>query len=504
MDAKGYVKIATEFQSQAAAAGYSAWVGITNFVGSTPEPILMDHYMQETIKGVKSAGWTGDDIYVAAHSLGTVMAQDYIFNNTKTSIFKGQMMMGGSLARKYRQNNNATGLTEWHYPVPTLVLAGEKDGLYRISRNAESYWHQVKNIDAKEKDRYPVVLLKGMSHVSFMDKTALSFNIKMYDLAPEVEESAGYKLVASNMVSFIAKLKGEHEVAKAALGNFVNDADAFFAPFIEAMELEGSYNLKIPCYNSNLVNPDSPKECMRGSPWASKMQIVMGGSTADEDVDMFTFDNFHRVYVTTPHHLPQVNNTCPEGGPKPCTLEGLTVTENYYHRLSELDTGFYEQAAVEQKAKMLSRQCVQWHAGHVNASFDDLDENKVRCQEINKVALQWGLDHVSKEALDRYNAKGKKLVIGEDLGPYNDGPQWIWEYLHYTDNKDKTETLITSPNMRTKIDYWEIQVGGFHYCKLLSPYRVLEWIHVDGLQDHDGLKSMMDKESEDNTLFLQK
>jgi hypothetical protein len=46
-------------------------------------------------------------------------------------------------------------------------------------------------------------------------------------------------------------------------------AAEFFAPFIEGMELEGSYNLKIPCYNSLLLNPDTPKECMRGSPWVS-------------------------------------------------------------------------------------------------------------------------------------------------------------------------------------------------------------------------------------------
>ena len=57
-----------------------------------------------------------------------------------------------------------------------------------------------------------------------------------------------------------------------------------------------------------------------------------------------------------------------------------------------------------------------------------------------------------------YKQYGKKLVIGEDLGPYNEGPLWIWTYIEYKDNKDKTETVVRSPNMRTPIDYWEIQV----------------------------------------------
>jgi hypothetical protein len=99
----------------------------------------------------------------------------------------------------------------------------------------------------------------------------------------------------------------------------------------------------------------------------------MGGDTTDEKVSIHTFDNFHRVYVTTPHHLPQVNNTCPENGPKPCVLQALSVTENYYNRLNEFDTGYFPHAAEEQKAKILSRQNIQWHSGHVNASFDDLD-----------------------------------------------------------------------------------------------------------------------------------
>jgi hypothetical protein len=48
------------------------------------------------------------------------------------------------------------------------------------------------------------------------------------------------------------------------------------------------------------------------------------------------------------------------------------------------------------------------------------------CQSLNKVALQWGIDHADKVALSNYNSKGKKLIIGEDLGPYNEGPLWVW------------------------------------------------------------------------------
>ena len=87
-------------------------------------------------------------------------------------------------------------------------------------------------------------------------------------------------------------------------------------------------------------------------------------------------------------------------------------------------------------------------------------------------------------------------MIGEDLGPYNEGPLWIWTYLDFKDNDAKTETTVSSPTMRTPMDYWEILVQGFHYCKLLSPYRALEWIYIDSQYDHNGRKSFEEKQRE--------
>lgn len=111
------------------------------------------------------------------------------------------------------------------------------------------------NIVKREAGRYPVVLLKGVSHGSFMDETMLPTLIVKDDLRPEVSQAQAYSMVASNMVSFIAGIRGEKHVAESALKGFKNEADQFFAPFHEAMVLEGSYNLKVPCYDFNLVNP---------------------------------------------------------------------------------------------------------------------------------------------------------------------------------------------------------------------------------------------------------
>jgi len=54
--------------------------------------------------------------------------------------------MAGGLARDHRSNNNDTGLTEFNYDVPTLSIFASKDGLQRVTRAAEAYFHQFLNI----------------------------------------------------------------------------------------------------------------------------------------------------------------------------------------------------------------------------------------------------------------------------------------------------------------------------------------------------------------------
>jgi hypothetical protein len=87
------------------------------------------------------------------------------------------------------------------------------------------------------------------------------------------------------------------------------------------------------------------------------------------------------------------------------------------------------------------------------------------------------------------------MVTGDDMGPYNEGPLWIWTYMAYDTDKAKTTITVRSAMMRTPTDYFIGAAAGFHYCKVLSPFKALEWMMVDSLFDHNGLNS--------SALFLQ-
>jgi hypothetical protein len=95
-----------------------------------------------------------------------------------------------------------------------------------------------------------------------------------------------------------------------------------------------------------------------------------------------------------------------------------------------------------------------------------------------------------------------KMIMGEDYHAFLPiGPLWVYNDLSMkvTDVKGEKVMRVVSPSMRTpnegNLDYL-IDLGfittlyndsnGYHYCKLLSPARVMEWIYTDGLRDQLG------------------
>ena len=108
------------------------------FLFDVPEPVLIDHYVQETIDDMKKHGFSGDDLFLGAHSLGGVMSQQYVASNQ--DMFKGLILTGSGLLNDTRKILD-DGTTEFSIKTPSLTIGGSKDGLFRVSRGALSYYH---------------------------------------------------------------------------------------------------------------------------------------------------------------------------------------------------------------------------------------------------------------------------------------------------------------------------------------------------------------------------
>jgi len=97
-------------------------------------------------------------------------------------------------------------------------------------------------------------------------------------------------------------------------------------------------------------------------------------------------------------------------------------------------------------------------------------------------------------AKDLYDSLGEKLVQTLDKQQKNGG-LWIIEDLEWKDNSDKTEMDNTSVACVLAEDELVPIFRAMHYCKLLSPFRALEWIYVDSQYARGGYQPQTETET---------
>jgi len=76
-----------------------------------------------------------------------------------------------------------------------MALGGTKDGLMRITRVAESFWHTNMNITPGQSEFFPTIAFQGVSHAQFMSGTPPP-NVKDKDLVPDVSYETAHLWVA--------------------------------------------------------------------------------------------------------------------------------------------------------------------------------------------------------------------------------------------------------------------------------------------------------------------
>ena len=451
-------------------AQFSLWVGIPEYQLDIPEPLEIGSGIDRILKSMQSNGMNVSvPVFFAGHSLGGVILQDYLQNNP--ALANGQILFGSFLLEKYR---NTT------YKVPTLTIGGELDGLTRITRIMEAYYHQVLKVDNQNSSSmFPVIVINGMTHFQFASGAPPEL-VKLRDLRPEISYEDAHSIVARYTTAFMSFHTGDSSALKE-ITSAVKSSGDFLQPLIAAYTMEGFYEFNPPCYDNS---PSS--KCTYGCPWTEYAQTVMGGLTKAKLVDA---DAFHPVYQINPVHLPHILNNCSE--PDSCVLKTVTVSQNVYETGDKLDTGFISTSASEIRAKLKSRQAIMEAVGYKNVDFNTTDGSSI-CKIINQDSYAWAKNNAGDKTLERFERFGVPMVMGNDKGPYNAGPLWIWTPLSLsktTNSSGHAILEIRAPMMRTPNDYFIKASAGFHYCKLLSPARATEWIYVDGLREYYSMNS---------------
>lgn len=95
------------------------------------------------------------------------MMPDYVAS--KPDDADAMFLLGSFITRKYKTGKTDAGRPQVKFPVPTLTIGGELDGLCRISRIVEALYTQITFDEDTEgmTDYMPVTVVEGMNHMQF-------------------------------------------------------------------------------------------------------------------------------------------------------------------------------------------------------------------------------------------------------------------------------------------------------------------------------------------------
>ena len=251
--------------------------------------------------------------------------------------------------------------------------------------------------------------------------------------------------------------------AQATLRSRIQYTANLLAPFLQAAELEvagaaGTYN----------------HTAGTSSPWCAQAQVLLAGQLNDTSTMLHARDR-HFPKETDPspsmEHCRNNYSIASNGSDKVCTV--LTCSGTRYE--TDVDNTGGNAGAHEIACKMYSREKIYQILG---LSAPAEPENV--CAKINQHAINTAMTLISThgvpDTLTRYHSKGRGICLLPDFhAPANIGPLWAMQSLKLKVNNTclTVASLMEYSSMKSKI------FPGQHYCKLLSPARVVEWVMTD-------------------------
>jgi len=454
---------------------------------------------------------SGAKIFYGAHSpTEGLQMQDYLINGGGRG--DGIILFGGFINRDFRPLS-----------MPSLTLAGELDGVCRITRcGAEEYYHQVMYPDSRGYNSL-VLLLSGASHMSFVTGSPTRYMLT-YDFQPEVSGDDAVSDISTYVAAFLGYQVSQSTLAQSALDRASSLAKEFMKPIVDVMEVSGNQRLRDPCNSDFPTNPTCeypkypdaslnplpvpkpdpmpPVDCMCGSSWlednAQQMMADFSGSSNAPWVTMTCKNSFHDVADVHPFHLPHIFNSCAKDEQE-CVLNVTSVTQPLYK--DDKDVGYMPIAAYELKTKLKSRQAMYQAVGLPADNMDDFDKNMTLCREINEASFSYAFNKLPSSAQQRYSLKGEPLVPIDDhqSGIGITGPTWIGDEMLYNRELSSSGFVSTKVTLQSftflvnninqgDVPFWI--TAGYHYCKVLSPFKAMEWALVDSLREYQSLANV--------------
>lgn len=329
----------------------------------------------------------------------------------------------------------------------------------------------------------------------------------------QISAEEGHKTIGKVIANYLTTKSASFvsksilDIHTSSLNAAAQDTITFLTPLIKSLELEGSYRIKTPC-NANTPSshcpiytefpdqgartPSDDTSCQCGSPLAAAAQNIVASQLDPSKYQINSVNAFFGLNEKTGYY-PHIWNSCLNSTGS-CSLNVTTAASNVYDSFSlNFEEIFKYTSATEIRMKLKSWQSIL--ASTSDAKANELD-NKVTdpntvCKNINEYVYNRALALVPKDKLDFYLKHGDQYVFANDISPIiAAGPAWLLSGLQYNtkitaDKKTVVEIVSTAfvTDIKPILDIEKFkQWSGQHYCKVISPARVLEWVYLESLR----------------------
>ena len=424
--AENYREIAKIFQE---ASNLRMWVALTGgynrlLVSLAELPGAIDG----AINALKQAGMVSENYVGIGHSLGGLMLGQYARNSTLKAI----ILMGSYVT--YGLSN---------YPIPVLTLAGELDGRVRITKFVDDFENIFGDVSQSKEPIYrtPIVNIKGTNHMQFQSGPTPPTSVTN-DLKPDLTDAEAHKIIGQYVNNFatatFSSEASEVRDAQKELENMVLESSKRFQPLKDMKALQ--------------AKDDS-------CPWAITSQQHFG----EPHADTFEIKN----YIL---ELPMFVKSTPS------FIWGVMSVTINNTAFIEFEDDYMRRPDVKQSPKEISLKLKSRDAIFEELSF--MPEPEPSCRALNELARDAALNSATDAEKQRYKSRGRPIVFEDDIlttseDDWNSTPLKTWE--------DSAGLHVQSVALVTAIDADELR--GMHYCRVMAPYRALEWIIIDSLRD---------------------
>nr|KAG5698630.1 hypothetical protein BaRGS_003144 [Batillaria attramentaria] len=423
------------------------WVALLDgFMLNTPNPLQLPGAVNQAIKDLKKKGMTSHNVFLAGHSLGGVFVGEY--GQKHADQLKGILLFASYLTRDVRLSD---------YPLPVLTISGDLDGQTRITRIADTFEEFEKDVRIKKTAmfRTPVVVLPGVCHAQFASGP-MPDAVKKRDLTPEVTSQTAYNLIANQTAAFLvaslAAPEADITYARTTLEAATKKTRDIMKPLLTVKKFDvNDENSDLLAFVAQYMEAIIPSKMLRVT-----------------DVVQLEYE-----FIFSKPIINMTGTYDPQSGYVPTVY----TYSHLSYALNPMDISTVPSSPQQVAVKMKSFLAIQNATKIMNPD----DGGNLTCKDFNQEAINQVMQFASPVAKQRYQTRGRTISLEDDVN-CTSIDQWTTSSLELKETD--SDLKVTSSGVVTSLHEADPTLSGMHYCKLLSTYRIMEWMYVDSLRNH--------------------